>query len=163
MVQPTEGSISRNFYYYRTWPQERYSTASAWSNVRWGREKIPPFHRRFFQNAFTSGKSYELRSRFHWSLFLLLELTIFLHWFKYWLGVDQVLDQVSFDPIQTWIFIFIWVNRLFVSVNSSIYNFAYKAGDIPLRQPLIQNWLFYRDMERTKTLKLFTLIFNGFM
>ena len=32
---------------------------------------------------------YELRLKFHWSLFLRFQLTIFQHWFRKWLGSDQ--------------------------------------------------------------------------
>ena len=32
---------------------------------------------------------YELRSTFHRSLFLRVKLTIFHHWFRWWLGADQ--------------------------------------------------------------------------
>ena len=42
-----------------------------------------------FSNAFFRMKIYGFRLRCHWSLFLRVQLTIFLHWFRYWLGVDQ--------------------------------------------------------------------------
>ena len=32
---------------------------------------------------------FELRSKFHWSLFLRVQLTISQHWFRLWLGADQ--------------------------------------------------------------------------
>ena len=32
---------------------------------------------------------HEFRLRFHWSLFLRFELTIFQHWFRWWLGAVQ--------------------------------------------------------------------------
>ena len=31
----------------------------------------------------------EFLQRFHWSLFLRFEFTIFQHWFRWWLGADQ--------------------------------------------------------------------------
>ena len=34
-------------------------------------------------------KIYEFRLTFHWSLFLGVQLTIFQHWFRWWLGADQ--------------------------------------------------------------------------
>ena len=34
-------------------------------------------------------KLFELRLRFHWSLFLRVQLAIFQHWFREWLGADQ--------------------------------------------------------------------------
>ena len=43
-----------------------------------------------FSNAFSWKKIYKFRSRFHWSLFPGVQLTIFQHRFRYWLGADQV-------------------------------------------------------------------------
>ena len=34
-------------------------------------------------------KTFEFEIKFHWSLFLMVQLTIFKHWFSQWLGVDQ--------------------------------------------------------------------------
>ena len=34
-------------------------------------------------------KKHEFCLRFHWSLFLRVQLTIFHHWFRLWLGADQ--------------------------------------------------------------------------
>ena len=32
---------------------------------------------------------FEFRLKFHWRLFLKVQLTIFQHWFRYWLGAEQ--------------------------------------------------------------------------
>ena len=42
-----------------------------------------------FSNGFSWMKIYEFRLTFHWSLFLGVQLTIFQHWFRWWLGADQ--------------------------------------------------------------------------
>ena len=42
-----------------------------------------------FSNAFSWMKMYGFRSRFHCSLFLRFELTIFQHWFRSWIGAGQ--------------------------------------------------------------------------
>ena len=42
-----------------------------------------------FSNAFSWMKIYEFRLRFHWSLFLRVQLTIFQHWSRLWLGPYQ--------------------------------------------------------------------------
>ena len=47
------------------------------------------FSQTMFSNAFSWMKMYEFRLKFHWSLFLRFQLTIFQHWFRYWLGADQ--------------------------------------------------------------------------
>ena len=38
-------------------------------------------------------KMLEFRLRFHWSLFLRVQLTIFQHWFRKWLGADKVTNH----------------------------------------------------------------------
>ena len=42
-----------------------------------------------FSNAFPWIKMHELCLRLHWSLFIWFELTIFQHWFRWWLGAGQ--------------------------------------------------------------------------
>ena len=42
-----------------------------------------------FSNAFSWMKMYEFRLKFHWSLFLRVQLTISHHWFRWWLGAGQ--------------------------------------------------------------------------
>ena len=42
-----------------------------------------------FPNALSWMKMFEFRLKFHWSLFLRFQLTIFQHWFRYWLGAAQ--------------------------------------------------------------------------
>ena len=57
--------------------------------AHWGPDKINTISQTTFSNAFYWIKIYEFRLRFHWSLLLRFKLTIFQHWFKYWLGADQ--------------------------------------------------------------------------
>ena len=42
-----------------------------------------------FLSAFSWMKIFELRLKFHWSLFLRVQWTIFQHWFRWWLGAVQ--------------------------------------------------------------------------
>ena len=42
-----------------------------------------------FSSAFSWMKMFELRLKFHWSLFLRVQLTIFQHRFRWWLGAVQ--------------------------------------------------------------------------
>ena len=54
-----------------------------------------------FSYAFSWMKMFEYRLKFHWSLFLRVQLTISQHWFRWWLGSDQAtshyLDQWWLD------------------------------------------------------------------
>ena len=53
----------------------------------WGRDKWTPFTT--FSNGFSRMKMFEFRLKFHWRLFLRFQLTIFQHWFRYWLDAVQ--------------------------------------------------------------------------
>ena len=57
--------------------------------THWGRDKIAAIFQTTFSNAFSWIKMYEFRLRFHWSLLLRVQLTIFQHWFRQWLGADH--------------------------------------------------------------------------
>ena len=57
--------------------------------THWGRDKMDAVSQTTFSNAFSWMKMYEFRLRLHWSLFLRFELTIFKHWFRWWLGAGQ--------------------------------------------------------------------------
>ena len=47
-----------------------------------GRGKIAAISQTTFSNAFSWIKMHEFHLKFHWSLFLMLELTIFQHWLR---------------------------------------------------------------------------------
>ena len=51
------------------------------SLIHWGQNKIA-ISQVIFSNAHSWMKIYEFNLRFHWSLFLRFELTIFHHWFR---------------------------------------------------------------------------------
>ena len=57
-------------------------------STHWGRDKMAAIFQTF-TNAFLWRKMFELRLRFHWSLFLRVQLTIVQHWFRLWLGAIQ--------------------------------------------------------------------------
>ena len=50
--------------------------------THWGRDKMDAISQTTFSNAFSLMKMYEFRLRFHWSLFIRSELTIYQHWFR---------------------------------------------------------------------------------
>ena len=57
--------------------------------IHWGRDKMAAISQTMFSNAFCWMIMYEFHLKFHWSLFLRFQLTIFQHWFRYWLGDVQ--------------------------------------------------------------------------
>ena len=58
--------------------------------THWGRDEIDAITQTTFSSAFFWMKMFEFRLKFHWSLFLRVQLAIFQHWFRWWLGADQV-------------------------------------------------------------------------
>ena len=69
--------------------------------THWGRDKMDAISQTTFWSAFSWMKMFEFRLKFHWSLFLRVQLTIFQHWFRKWLGANQAtshyLDQWWLD------------------------------------------------------------------
>ena len=55
----------------------------------WGRDKMTAISRTTFSNALSWMKKYAIWFKIHWSLFLRFQLTIYQHWFGYWLGAEQ--------------------------------------------------------------------------
>ena len=66
-----------------------YETCITDTLTHWGRDKKNAIFKTTFSNAFSWMKMYEFRLKFHWSLFLQVQLKISQHWFRYWLGADQ--------------------------------------------------------------------------
>ena len=60
-----------------------------WHLTHCGRDKMAAISQTAFSNAFTLTKIFECLSKLHLSLFLSVQLTIFQHWFRWWLGADQ--------------------------------------------------------------------------
>ena len=50
--------------------------------THWGRDKMAAVFQTTFSNAFSWMKMYEYWLKFHWSLFLRVQLTISHHWFR---------------------------------------------------------------------------------
>ena len=48
----------------------------------WGRDKMDAISQTTFWSTFSWMKMFEFRWKFHWSLFLRVQLTIFQHWFR---------------------------------------------------------------------------------
>ena len=57
--------------------------------THWGRDKMATVSQTTLSNAFSCMKILEFRLIFHRKLFLRVQLTIFQHWFRWWLGAGQ--------------------------------------------------------------------------
>ena len=58
--------------------------------THWCWDKMDAISQTTFRSTFSWMKMFEIRLKFHWSLFLRVQLTIFQHWFRKWLGAVQV-------------------------------------------------------------------------
>ena len=61
--------------------------------IHWGRDKMAAISRMTLSNIFSWIKMLEFQLKFHWSLFIRIQLTIFQHWFRWRLGADQVISH----------------------------------------------------------------------
>ena len=52
-------------------------------------EKMAAISQTMFSDAFLWMGSFAFWLKFHWSLFLRVQLTVFHHWFRWWLGAGQ--------------------------------------------------------------------------
>ena len=57
--------------------------------THWDRDKLDAISQTTFSSEFYWTKIFGLRFKINWSLFLRVQLTIFQHWFRYWLGAVQ--------------------------------------------------------------------------
>ena len=86
--------------------------------IHWGWHKKSIILQTIFSNAFSWMKMYEFRLRFHWSMFLRFESTIFQHWFHYlnqwWLVYWRIYTSLDLNELR-----FHW--RLFLRFQSTIF------------------------------------------
>ena len=52
-------------------------------------DKMAAISQTTFSNLFSSMKIFEFRFECHWNLFWRTQLTVSLHWFRWWLGAEQ--------------------------------------------------------------------------
>ena len=115
--------------------------------THWGRDKMAAISQTMLSNAFSWMKMSEFRLKFHWSLFIRIQLTIFQHWFRWWLGADQA---TSHYLNQWWldyrcIYVSLGLNELIcfnseILLNSSPCNAKYMHQWI-LCQHCFRQWL----------------------
>ena len=82
-IGPVTESIINDFF---TWDGVQWSWASL---THWGQDKMAAIFQTMFSNAFSWMRILVFWLKFHWSLFPRVQLTIFQHWFRKWLGVGQ--------------------------------------------------------------------------
>ena len=69
---------------------QSYLNVSGATLTQWGWDKMDAIWQTTFSNTFSCKKLFEFRLKFHWSLLLRVQLLIFHHWFRQWLGAGQV-------------------------------------------------------------------------
>ena len=83
--------------------------------THWDRDRMADIFHTTFSNAFSWMKMHEFWLRFHWSLFLRVQLTIFQHWFREWLGAGQATSHC----LNQWVLIY-W--RIYAPLDLSELN-----------------------------------------
>ena len=68
---------------------KRYGMSYPLMFTKWARDNMAAIFRTKCRNGFSWMKIYEFRFKFHWSVFLVVQLRIFQHWFRKWFGDDQ--------------------------------------------------------------------------
>ena len=93
-------------------------------------------HFQTFSYVFSWMKMYKFRLRFHWSLFPRVELTIFQHWVRLWLGAGQATSHY----LNQWWLVY-W--RIYASLGLSELNkLDYQATSYYLSQWWLNvNWI----------------------
>ena len=77
-----------------------------------GWDKMAAIFQTTYSNAYFWMKIYAFRLKFHWSLLLPFQLTIFQHWVRYWLGADQATSHY----LNQWEIIY-WLIYVSLSLN----------------------------------------------
>ena len=73
--------------------QEDFIVHSSFSSTHWGWDKMAAILQTTVSSAFSWMKMCDFRLNIHWSLFIRGQLTLFQHWFRWWLGADQTSSQ----------------------------------------------------------------------
>ena len=87
------GISKHGHHWFRQWFVTCLCQTISWTNVdftvrpltHWGRDKLATVFQTTFSNTLSWMKMYEFRLRFHWSLFVKVQPTIFHRWFRKWL------------------------------------------------------------------------------
>ena len=104
--------------------------------THWGRDKMDAIWQTMLSNALFWVKMLEFRLKFHWSLFLRVQLTIFQHWFWYWFGADQATSHY----LNQW-----WLDywRIYASLGLNELRIVLTQNTFPMGQVNIQNYRHY--------------------
>ena len=106
--------------------------------TQWGRDKMDAISQTTFWSTFSWMKRFEFRLKFHWSLFLKVQLTIFQNWFRKWLGAVQT---TSHYLNQWWLF----YGRIYASLGLNDLNF-YHFTRLCIQFVSKQKLMFYVDV-----------------
>ena len=104
-------------------------------NLYWvihrGQNKMGNIFQTTFSNAFSWMKMYEFHFRFHWILFLRFQLTISQHWFRSWLGADQVTSHYLNQ---------LWLVYWCIYESLRLHELTYQPGGKQRSAKVIEKW-----------------------
>ena len=93
-IQATSHYLNQRWLDYRCICVSRPQWVNSFHSwlTHWGRDKMDAISQTIFSNTFSWMKIFQLLSKFHWSLFARVILTIFQHWFA-WTAPSHCLNQ----------------------------------------------------------------------
>ena len=102
--------------------------------THWGRDKMAAISQTTLSNAFSWMRMLEFWLKFHWSKCLGVHLTIFQHWFRWWLGADQATSHY----LNQWWLVY-W--RIYASLGLNELTLCASYGITELDQRWLMKWL----------------------
>ena len=105
--------------FYQIWISGPRSVIQ-WLLTHWGRDKMAAISKTTFSHAFSWMKMYEFRLRFHWSLFLMVQLTALVQIMAWHRPGDKPLSEPMLVSLLThmWVTRPQWVKSLFAGWRS---------------------------------------------
>ena len=115
-----------------------------------------------FSNIFSWIEMYEFCLRFHWSLFLRYESTIFQHWFRQWFGADQATRHyLNQSWLVYWcIYASSGLNELMVNTNWGLDGYWHPTVSFTCFSKAL-SWINYLDKRGLWTVQLLLLNIKG--
>ena len=90
----------------------------------WGQDKMGIISQTIFSHVFSWMDMFEFWLKLHWSLFLKVQLTIFQHWFRWWVGAVQATSHY----LNQWRLVY-W--RIYVSLGLNELIMIFNWSSIP--------------------------------
>ena len=106
--------------------------------TQWGWDKMVIISQTSFSNAFSWMKMCEFLFKFHRRLFLMLQWTIFQHWFRQWLGTNQATSHY----VNKW-----WLIYWCIHVSLGLNELTYSSGQELYFHSILNSMAVYQSIQ----------------